>query len=103
MTGWAKIAVLLLTGVFTGFLSLMMGGGETIMVPAGAVGDYAHWKLGNAVTKLLAGLIPGIFIGTYLGGRLALVLSEAVLRVIFAAVLIWIGVRNLRTKAPQLA
>jgi len=34
-TGWPKITVLLLTGVFTGFLSGMMGvGGGTIMVPA---------------------------------------------------------------------
>jgi len=125
MTGWAKVAVLLLTGVFTGFLSGMMGvGGGTIMVPAmvllagmgqhmaqgssllamvpaGCVGAHAHWKLGNVVTKLLAGLIPGIFIGTYLGGSLALVLSEAVLRIIFAVVLIWTGVRYLRTKVPQ--
>jgi uncharacterized protein len=123
--GWAKIVVLLLTGVFTGFLSGMMGvGGGTIMVPAmvllagmgqhmaqgssllamvpaGAVGAHAHYKLGNVVTKLLAGLVPGILIGTYLGGSLALVLSEAVLRVIFAAVLIWTGVRYLRTKAPK--
>jgi len=126
-TGWAKIGVLLMTGIFTGFLSGMMGvGGGTIMVPAmvllagmgqhaaqgssllamvpaGAVGAHAHWRLGNVVTNLLAGLIPGIFIGTYLGGSLALVLSEAVLRVIFAAVLIWTGVRYLRTKAPKQA
>ncbi len=127
MTGWPKIAVLLLTGIFTGFLSGMMGvGGGTIMVPAmvllagmgqhvaqgssllamvpaGAVGAHAHWKLGNVVTKLLAGLIPGIFVGTYLGGTLALILSEAILRVIFAAVLIWTGVRYLKTKAPKSA
>src|SRR5664279_2780112 len=51
-------------------------------------GAHAHWKLGNVVTKILAGLIPGIFIGTYFGSSLALVLPEAVLRVIFAAVLI---------------
>jgi uncharacterized membrane protein YfcA len=124
--GWAQKVVLLLAGVFTGFLSGMMGvGGGTIMVPAmvllagmgqhvaqgssllamvpaGAVGAQAHWKLGNVVTKILAGLIPGIFIGTYFGSSLALVLPEAVLRVIFAAVLIWTGVRYLRTKAPKI-
>jgi len=119
--------VLMMTGVFTGFLSGMMGvGGGTIMVPAmilmagmgqhvaqgssllamipaGAVGAHAHWKLGNVVTKLLLGLIPGIFIGTYVGGSLALILSEAVLRVIFAAVLIWTGVHYLRTPIPKVA
>lgn len=124
-SGWQKIAVLLMAGVFTGFLSGMMGvGGGTIMVPAmvllagfdqhlaqgssllamapaGAVGAYAHWKLGNVRTNLLTGLIPGILIGTYLGGTLAHVLSEGILRIIFAAVLIWTGVRYLRTGSPK--
>jgi uncharacterized membrane protein YfcA len=121
-SGWPKIVVLLLTGVFTGFLSGMMGvGGGTIMVPsmvllagfpqqlaqgssllamvpAGAVGAHAHWKLGNVKTDLLLGLIPGILIGTYLGGTLAHLLSDTALRMVFAAVLIWTGVRYLRTK-----
>ncbi len=123
--GWQKVAVLLLTGVCTGFLSGKMGvGGGTIMVPAmvllagfeqhlaqgssllamvpaGAVGAYAHWKLGNVRTNLLAGLIPGILIGTYLGGTFAHVLSEAALRIIFAAALIWTGARYLRTRKPD--
>jgi hypothetical protein len=123
-TGWMKVAVLLSTGVFTGFLSGMMGvGGGTIMVPAmvlltgftqyvaqgssllamvpaGSVGAYTHWKLGNVRTNLLAGLIPGILIGTYLGGTTAQFLPEATLRIIFAAVLIWTGARYLRAKKP---
>jgi uncharacterized membrane protein YfcA len=124
-SGLPKISVLLLTGVFTGFLSGMMGvGGGSIMVPAmvllagfeqhlaqgssllamipaGAVGAYTHWKLGNVRTNLLTGLIPGILLGTYLGGTLAHVLSETVLRIIFAAVLIWTGLRYLKTKMPK--
>lgn len=123
--GWVKIVFLLLTGVFTGFLSGMMGvGGGTIMVPAmvllaglgqhmaqgssllamvpaGSVGAYAHYKLGNVVTKLLGGMIPGILLGTYLGGSLALHLPEGILRVIFAAVLIWTGVRFLKARRPK--
>lgn len=122
--GWPRIAVLLLTGVFTGFLSGMMGvGGGTIMVPAmvlltgftqhtaqgssllamvpaGGVGAYTHWKLGNVRTDLLMGLIPGILIGTYLGGTLAHFLSDGTLRLVFAAVLIWTGARYLITKEP---
>ena len=125
-TGWPRTAVLLLTGIFTGFLSGMMGvGGGTIMVPAmvllagfsqhtaqgtsllamvpaGGVGAYTHWKLGNVRTTLLPGLIPGILIGTYLGGTIAHVLSDMALRIIFAAVLIWTGVRYLMTKRPSL-
>lgn len=124
-TGWLKILILLLTGVFTGFLSGMMGvGGGTIMVPSmvlligftqytaqgcsllamipvGVVGAYTHWRLGNVSTSILPGLIPGILIGTFLGGSLAHILSEGALRIIFAAVLIWTGVKYLRTPIPQ--
>ncbi len=120
-SGWPRIFVLLFTGVFSGFLSGMMGvGGGSIMVPAmvllagfeqhlaqgssllamvpaGAAGAHAHWKLGNVKTNFLAGLIPGILIGTYLGGTFAHVLSEGTLRLVFAAVLIWTGVRYLKT------
>jgi len=123
-TGWPKVCVLLFTGMFTGFLSGMMGvGGGTIMVPAmvllagfaqhpaqgssllamvpaGAVGAYAHGKLGNVRKDLLTGLIPGILGGTYLGGTLAHQLPEAALRIIFAVVLIWTGVKYLKTRRP---
>ncbi|WP_174520475.1 sulfite exporter TauE/SafE family protein [Desulfolucanica intricata] len=122
--GWLKLLVLLSTGIFTGFLSGMMGvGGGTIMVPSmvlligftqyaaqgcsllamvpvGIVGAYTHWRLGNVSTSILPGLIPGILLGTYLGGSLANILSEGALRIIFAVVLIWTGVRNLRTPKP---
>lgn len=119
--GWTKTALLLLTGVFTGFLSGMMGvGGGTIMVPAmvllagfsqhtaqgtsllamipaGGVGAFTHWRLGNVDTKLALGLIPGILAGTFLGATLAQILSEGMLRIVFAAVLIWTGARYLKT------
>ena len=125
VTGWREVAVLLTTGVFTGFLSGMMGiGGGSIMVvamvlltgfsqytaqgssllamvPAGAVGAYTHWRLGNVVTRVLPGLICGIVIGTYCGGSLALHLSEAHLRLVFAAMLIWLGLRDIRGAAKK--
>jgi hypothetical protein len=122
VSGLKKIVVLLLTGIFSGFLSGMMGvGGGTIMVPAmvllagfgqhtaqgtsllamvpaGSVGAFTHYRLGNVVTQLIPGLISGILIGTYLGGTLAHILSEGTLRVIFAVILIWTGIRYLRTE-----
>jgi len=125
--GLAKAAVLLAAGTFTGFLSGMMGvGGGTIMVPAmvllvgmpqvtaqgssllamvpaGAVGAHAHWRLGNVVKALLPGLIPGILAGTFLGSSLALRLPEVALRLTFAAVLIWTGSRYLRAPRPAAA
>ena len=124
-SGWIKIITLLLTGIFTGFLSGMMGvGGGTIMVPAmvllagfnqhtaqgtsllamipaGGVGAFTHWRLGNVKSDLLPGLVPGILIGTYLGGSLAHILSEGTLRMVFAFVLIWTGARYLKTPAPK--
>ena len=123
--GWLKIIILLLTGCFTGFLSGMMGvGGGTIMVPAmvlligfsqytaqgcsllamipvGVVGAHTHWRLGNVNTSILLGLIPGILVGTYLGGSLAHMLPEATLRIIFAVVLVRTGIKYLRTPKPQ--
>ncbi|MEW6660443.1 MAG: sulfite exporter TauE/SafE family protein [Thermodesulfobacteriota bacterium] len=118
--GWGKIVALLISGAVAGFLSGMMGvGGGSIMVPAlvllvghsqytaqgssllamvpgGSVGAYTHWRLGNVVLRVLPGLIPGILIGTYLGGNLAHLLSEANLRLIFAVVLILMGLRDIR-------
>jgi len=119
---WMKILLLLVTGAITGFLSGMMGvGGGAIMipmmvlfagfgqhlaqgssllamVPAGCVGAYTHWILGNVRTSVLRGLIPGIFIGTLLGATFAHFLSDIALRSLFAVTLAWMGVHALRAK-----
>jgi uncharacterized membrane protein YfcA len=120
-SGWLKIVVLLGSGAAAGFLSGMMGvGGGSIMVPAmvllvgdsqytaqgssllamvptGSAGAYTHWRLGNVVLRVLPGLIPGIMIGAYGGASLAHLCSEANLRLIFAVVLIWLGIRDIQT------
>lgn len=117
---WVQILALLATGAVAGFLGGMMGvGGGSIMVPAmvlvaglsqymaqgtsllamvptGIVGSFTHWRLGNVVTKILPGLILGIIVGSFLGGSLANFLSEAALRLVFAVVLIWMGLRDIR-------
>lgn len=123
-TGILKIIILLLIGLFAGFLAGMMGIGGGIvmvpalvlilnygqhiaqgtsllcMVPAGAVGAYTHLKLGNVIKNLLPGLILGIIAGTYVGSNIAHALSEANLRIIFALIIIWTGIRFLRTPKP---
>ncbi len=123
--GIYKILILLVSGVFAGFLAGMMGiGGGTVMVPAlvlilnygqhvaqgtsllcmvpaGAMGAYTHLKLGNVIKGLLPGLIVGIIVGTYLGSTIAHELSEANLRVIFALIIIWTGIKFLRTPKPN--
>ena len=120
--GAARTIVLLATGSVAGFASGMMGvGGGAIMipamvllagfdqhiaqgtsllvmVPAGGMGAYTHWKLGNVRTGILPGIISGVLVGTWLGGTFAQVLSDTVLRVIFAVLLTWTGIRYLRTR-----
>jgi uncharacterized membrane protein YfcA len=68
--------MVLLTG-FTQYIG--QGSSLLAMVPAGSVGAYTNWKLKNVRTNLLAGLIPGILIGTYLGGTTAQFLPEGAL------------------------
>lgn len=123
--GTVKLVILLIIGGVAGFFSGMMGiGGGSVMVPAmvlligltqhtaqgssllcmvpaGAVGAYTHWKLGNVIKAFLPGLIPGVFIGTYFGGSLAHLLQEGTLRLIFSAFIAWTGIRYLTTKKPQ--
>lgn len=123
--GGGKIAVLLAAGAATGFISGMMGvGGGSIMVPAmvlllgfsqytaqgssllamvpaASVGAYTHWRLGNVVTRVLPGLITGIIIGTYFGASLAHLLTETSLRLVFAGILVWLGLRDIRGASRQ--
>lgn len=120
---WVQVLILLGSGTLTGFLAGMMGvGGGTIMVPAmvlllgfsqqtaqgssllamvpaGAAGAFTHQRLGNVRRELLAGLVPGILAGTYVGSSVANMLPEMLLRAIFAAVLIFTGIRYLMTPA----
>ena len=117
--GWHKVVALLASGAAAGFIGGMMGvGGGSIMVPAmvlvvgdtqyvaqgssllamvptGMVGSYTHWRLGNVVTRVLPLMIPGILIGAYGGATLAHFLPEGTLRLIFAVVLIWMGIRDI--------
>ena len=121
----SKVLILFMTGIVTGFFSGLMGvgggplmvGGMVLlagfdqhtaqgssllaMVPGGTVGAYTHWRLGNVEAGLLKGLIPGIIVGAYAGGSCAYLLSESALRIIFAAVLIWTGIRYVKAAPPS--
>lgn len=91
-------AMVLLTGLpqYTA-----QGSSLLAMVPAGGAGAFTHWRLGNVNVVVLKGLIPGIIIGTYLGGSFAHFLSEGILRIIFAAVLTWSALKYLRASASK--
>ena len=114
--------ILLAAGALAGFLSGLLGiGGGSIMVPAlvlgggltqqlaqgtaltamvvpSLIGAYTHWRLGHVNRRIAPGLMAGIFVGAFIGGRVALDMPEGILRWIFAVVLLWTGVRYLRTK-----
>ena len=122
---WPQMITLLLAGAITGFLSGMMGvGGGTIMVPvmvllagfsqhlaqgtsllvmvpAGAIGAFTHWKLGNVKSDILYGLIPGILLGAYLGGHFAHFISDNSLRLVFTVILIVLGLRYAQANSPE--
>lgn len=117
---YTKPIILLTTGAITGFLSGMMGvGGGTIMipvlvilagfsqhvaqgtsllvmVPAGGIGAFTHWKMGNVASEILYGLIPGIILGTFLGGNIANIIPNDILRLIFALMITILGIRYFR-------
>ncbi len=114
---YARSIILLTTGAITGFLSGMMGvGGGTIMipvmvilagfsqhvaqgtsllvmVPAGGIGAITHCKMGNVASEILYGLIPGIILGTFLGGNIANIIPNDILRLIFALMITFLGLR----------
>ncbi len=118
---WIRIIVFLATGIVTGFVSGMMGvGGGTIMippmvilahmpqqmaqgtsllamVPVGIMGAYTHYKLGNVDPKIAPGLVFGAILGGYLGGIMANVLPEFYLKLLFSLILIWMGIRFIKS------
>ena len=117
---WLQVLVLFLTGAATGFVSGMMGvGGGSVMIPAmvilagmpqhlaqgtsllamvpvGITGALTHYRLGNIHAYLVAGLAVGAVAGGFLGGTVANLLPDFSLKLIFACIGIWMGVRYAR-------
>jgi uncharacterized protein len=115
-----QMLVFLLTGTATGFLSGMMGvGGGSIMIPAmvilagmpqhlaqgtsllamvpvGITGALTHYRLGNIHSHLALGLAAGAMAGGFLGGTVAHLLPDFSLKVIFACIGLWMGVKYVR-------
>lgn len=124
-TIWAKTCWLLGAGMFTGFLSGMMGvGGGSLMVPAmvllagmdqhmaqgsallamvpgGIAGASAHHRLGNVAGGALWWLLPGVVAGSFAGGMAAASIDANWLRIGFAVVLIYVGGRCAMTRSAE--
>jgi len=121
VTGWAGITILLMSGTLIGFLAGLMGvGGGGIMIPVlvllmgmnqymaqgtslaamvppAVVGSWTHRRLGNVRKDVLLFLVAGVLLGTFLGGAVAHLVPERELRVIFSLVILWVGIRDVRS------
>ena len=120
MSLWGRTIVLLCAGMGTGFISGMMGvGGGSVMIPAmvilagmeqhvaqgtsllamvpvGITGAFTHYRLGNVRKYLAFGLAGGAIAGGFVGGTVANRLPEFYLKLIFAVIGIWMGIKYLR-------
>ena len=118
---WATIIVYLLIGSVTGFLSGMMGvGGGGVMIPLMVIlsnmeqhlaqgtsllamipvslsGALTHYRLGNFRMNIAWGLAIGSLMGSFLGAMAASILPELYLRVLFAGLGFWMGLRSIRS------
>lgn len=72
---------------------LAQGTSLAIMIPAGLVGTIVHARAGRLDSKLVIGLVLGVAAGAFLGGKLALLLPERPLQIIFGVILFWTGTR----------
>ncbi|OPY83907.1 MAG: Sulfite exporter TauE/SafE [Syntrophorhabdus sp. PtaU1.Bin153] len=117
---WSSAIIFLVIGSATGFISGLMGvGGGGIMVPlmvilgnmgqhtaqgtsllamvpAGMSGAATHYRLGNVDTGLVWGLSIGSLVGGYFGATAANLFPELHLRIAFATLGIWVGMRYIR-------
>jgi uncharacterized membrane protein YfcA len=66
------------------------------MILPSLIGAFTHWRMGHVDRPTAPGLLAGIVLGAFLGGQAALAVPEGILRWIFAAVLLWTGLRYLR-------
>ncbi|HEV3252430.1 MAG TPA: sulfite exporter TauE/SafE family protein [Puia sp.] len=62
-----------------------------LLLPAGILGVLNYYKKGYVDVKVVLMLFLGFVIGNYLGSKISLGLSEAVLKKIFALVLVLIA------------
>jgi len=111
--------VLLAIGVLGGGIAGLLGvGGGVLIVPllvlgaglpqhtaqgtslaalvlTGMMGTWVYARHGHLRKEILIALLPGVILGCWLGGHGALGTSGWALRLLFAAILAWLGLRYL--------
>lgn len=119
----ATLLLLLAIGIVTGILAGMLGiGGAIIMIPAmvfilgfsqqmaqgtslavmlppiGIFAAYNYWKAGHVNLKFALILAGAFIVGSYFGSKFALNMPQALLKKIFAGLLILVAIRMLFSK-----
>lgn len=119
----STLLLLLLIGLVTGAMAGMLGiGGAIIMIPAlvfmlgfsqqtaqgtslavmlppiGILAAYNYWKAGHVDIKVAIILACAFLAGSYFGSKYALIIPQAVLKKIFAGLLILVALRMLFSK-----
>ncbi|MDQ7842810.1 MAG: sulfite exporter TauE/SafE family protein [Armatimonadota bacterium] len=119
LSGAALPLVLLAIGALAGGIAGLLGvGGGVLIVPllvlgtglsqhtaqgtslaalvlTGVTGTWVYARHGHLRRHILVMLLPGVILGCWLGGHGALGASGWALRLLFAAVLLWLGLRYL--------
>jgi len=75
---------------------LAQGTSLAVMIPAGIAGTAVHVRNRRIAGNVVVGLIVGVALGAFGGGKLALLTPERPLQVIFGVILLWTGYRYLR-------
>lgn len=122
MTNTTTVSILglLIIGVFAGYISGLAGiGGGILLVPAlvyflgfsehqaqgttlalmlppiGLLATWQYYKEGYVDIKVAAIIIIGFVLGNYLGGKLAINLSDGILKKIFALLMLLVSIKML--------
>ena len=82
--------------VFFGRMTQRMAVGTSLgalLLPVGALGVYAYWRVGDVNVKAAAWTALGMFLGAYGGATFAQVVSESSLKRAFAVLLVLVAGR----------
>lgn len=69
-----------------------------LLLPVGLLGAYEYWRMGNADIKVGLIISVGLFVGAYLGARIATPIPDDLLRRIFGLFFLLISVKMILGK-----
>jgi uncharacterized membrane protein YfcA len=79
-------------------IKIAIGTSLAVIIPAAIAGVFKHSTLHNVNWSVAALLIPGAFIGAYIGAWLTSIIGQLLLKRMFGVVLVIVGLRMLLMK-----